>query len=322
MSDAMIAKNGQVKRNLRTSYHNLFFSSAFILLKNIYIMMLNTFILICLSTSLVSASDFALRILLNKGQTLPTGESCTGAEWSSILSTIDATINSRRRNLRRLPQYPAWCEQKCVGFADGTCIGRHPSCNGYRELNGQEESNAADTPKSYDRFYNNVRDLFSSTTCQGQIDELNTALNNLEPTLSSQCQAVLDSQREFTYLTTINNCDIQRIRLMNADTDTVMVEDFKNGMSFRRSGPRVTFEAINDSCVCNVQFNIKNSAGQIIHSRFEFYRPFVAFSNSVPNAQGVVDLYGARFGIGSYTLEYYPDNDTSKTLTIAFTVIA
>jgi hypothetical protein len=60
---------------------------------------------------------------------------------------------------------------------------------------------------------------------------------------------------------------------MNADTDKVMVEDItrKSGMSFRRSGPRVTSEAINDGCVCNAQFNIKNSAGQLIHRRFEFY---------------------------------------------------
>jgi hypothetical protein len=116
-------------------------------------------------------------------------------------------------------------------------------------------------------------------------------------------------------------CDIQRVQLMNADTETVIDDNFQNGESFFRLGPRITFEAINDSCVCNVQFVIKNSAGSIIHSRFEFYRPFVAFSNSAPNAQGVVDLYGARFSnTGSYTLEFYPDSDPSKTRSIAFTV--
>jgi hypothetical protein len=278
--------------------------------------------ILCLGASFGSATDFGIRILLNKGQTLPTGETCNGTEWSSILSTIDTTINSRRLSLRKLPVYPAWCEQKCVGFADGTCIGRHPSCNGYRQLHEQEDSSMATIPKPYS-FYRSLRDLFVSTTCQGQITELNNALNNLKPSLSTQCQTVLDSQREFTCLTTIEGCDIQRIRLMNADNDTVLVDDFTSGMSIRRSASRtVTFEAINDSCVCNVQFIIKNSAGQIIHSRFEFYRPFVAFSNSVPNALGVVDLYGARFSIGSYTLEYYPDNDTSKTQRIAFTVIA
>jgi hypothetical protein len=277
--------------------------------------------ILCLNAAIVSATDFALRILLNKGSSLPTGETCTNAEWSSIQGTIDATISSRRRNLRRLPQYPAWCAVKCLGFASGTCIGRHPSCNGYRKLSEQDDEYVSTTPASTN-FFPSLRSLFVSTTCQGQIDELNTALNNLQPTLSSQCQAVLNAQREFTCLTTIVDCDIQRIRLINADADTAMVEDFMSGMSFSRLGPRVTFEAINDSCVCNVQFNIKNSAGQIIHSRFEFYRPFVAFSNSAPNAQGVVDLYGTRFGVGLYSLEYYPDKDISKTKTITFNVTA
>jgi hypothetical protein len=144
----------------------------------------------------------------------------------------------------------------------------------------------------------------------------------LEPSLSAQCRIVLNAQREFSCLTSIVDCDIQRIRLMNADTDNAITENFSSGMSICRTGPRITFEAINDSCVCNVQFILKNSAGSIIHSRFEFYRPFVAFSNSAPNAQGVVDLYGARFSnTGTYTLEYYPDSDTSLMNSITFTVV-
>jgi hypothetical protein len=257
--------------------------------------------------------------LLNKGQSLPTGEACSDSEWLSIRNTIDTTINTRRRALRTLQRYPAWCAEKCRGFAPNTCIGAHPSCNGYRKLDEQEEENAVETINSFNVFPN-FRDLFVATTCQGQIDELNAALNNLQP-LSSQCRTVLNAQREFTCLPSIVDCNIQRVRLMNADTDTVIDDNFQNGESFFRLGPRITFEAINDSCVCNVQFVIKNSAGSIIHSRFEFYRPFVAFSNSAPNAQGVVDLYGARFSnAGSYTLEFYPDNDTSKTRSIAFTV--
>jgi hypothetical protein len=277
--------------------------------------------LLCLNATIVSATDFALRILLNKGQTLSTGETCTSGEWSSILSTIDATINARRRNLRNLPSYPAWCAQKCVGFAPDKCVGRHPSCNGYRQLHEQEDDNAFATPNSFS-FFPSFRNLFVATTCQGQINELNTALNNLEPSLSTQCQAVLNSQREFTCLTSIVDCNIQQVRLINSDTDTVLDPNFTSGKSFSRTPSRVTFEAINDSCVCNVQFNIKNSAGSIIHSRFEFYRPFVAYSNSAPNAQGVVDLYGTRFAEGSYSLELYPDNDPSKTKIITFNVTA
>jgi hypothetical protein len=142
-----------------------------------------------INLSLVSATDFGIRVLLNKGQSLPTGEACSGSEWLSIRNTIDTTINTR---------YPAWCAEKCRGFAPNTCIGAHPSCNGYRKLDEQEEENAVETINSFNMFPI-FRDLFVATTCQGQIDELNTATNNLQP-LSSQCRTVLNAQREFTCL--------------------------------------------------------------------------------------------------------------------------
>jgi hypothetical protein len=292
-------------------------------------MRLELFIVIALlQTNVMSAVDLGIRLLLNKGTDLPTGETCSDAEWTSINNVVDATYTSTRRNLRKLQGYPSWCAEKCKGFVRGRCLGRHPDCDGYRRL---EESNftapastrdtaPVEPEKSKRVTLPKFRDLFKSTTCQGQISELNTALNNLGPSLSSQCQTVLNSQREYTCLDTIINCDIQKIRLMNADIDSVMVDDFKSGMSFCYWGPRITFEAINDSCVCNVQFHLKNSWGNVIQSRFEFYRPFVLYSNSLPNAQGVVNLYGTRLNVGSYSLEYYPDSNPSKSKTITFNV--
>jgi hypothetical protein len=276
----------------------------------------------------ISAANLGIRLLLNKGVDLPTGETCTDAEWASITNVIDAATASTRRNLRRLPSYPAWCDEKCKGFTKGRCQGRHPDCDGYRRLEDSKVSSIANTAetvpllqeKSKGISLPNIRDLFKSTTCEGQISELNTALNNLGPSLSSQCRSVLNAPREFTCLSIINNCAIQKIRLMNTDNDSVMVDNFKSGMSFCNSGPRITFEAINDSCVCNVQLTLKNSAGNVIQSRFEFYRPFVLYSNSAPNSQGAVDLYGTRLNIGSYSLEYYPDSDPTKVKTITFKV--
>jgi hypothetical protein len=268
---------------------------------------------------LVSADDgLAIRVLFNHGQSLPTGEKCTDEEWASIIATVDATMTSQRRALK---SYPKWCKEKCKGYTDNTCIGRHPACDGYRRLDsdygtGTEiDANARDVvPLS------ESRDLFKSTTCSEQQAELNAVLNNLEPSLSTDCQAVLKAQREFECLTTITDCDIQRIQLMDADSDTVLEPNFQSGMSVCRWGPTITFEAISDSCVCNVQFVLKNAAGSVIQSRFEYYRPFLLFSNSHPNAQGVVNLYGARLRSGNYTLETYPDSDPSMTRTIAFTV--
>jgi hypothetical protein len=275
------------------------------------------------------ASAIGLRVLLNKGAALPSGETCSATEWSSVSSTISAIVKSRRRNLRQLQTFPSWCAEKCKGFAKGHCQGQHDRCDGYRRLDDGETvsapstliSNEAIAPASApvtETVFPKARNLVA--TCDEGISQVNTALNTLATQVSPQCRSVLMAPREVTCLTAIDDCNIQKIRLMNADTDTVLVENFASGMSFCRWGPMISFEAVNDKCVCNVQFNLKNSFGQVIHSRFEFYRPFVLFSNSAPNAQGVVDIYGNRLNVGAYTLEYYPDSDPSMTTKITFNV--
>jgi hypothetical protein len=225
--------------------------------------------------------------------------------------------------------YPSWCAEKCKGYAKGFCQGQHEKCDGYRRLeNGQpvfappdtalEPASAPAPAPIKDNLFPKTRKLVSS--CADGVSQVNIALNELAGQVSTPCRSVLLAQREVTCLSDIMNCDIQKMRLMNADTDTVIVDSFTSGMSFCSSGPRITFEAINDKCVCNVQFILKNSSGRVIHSRFEYYRPFVLFSNSAPNAQGVVDLYGNRFAPGTYTLEYYPDSNPGATIKLPFTV--
>ena len=285
--------------------------------------------ILCLHIFPTSAIDIGLRILLNKGAT--TGTECTAAEMSIMLNTIDAVVHSRRRNLRQLPSYPSWCAQKCIGQAKGSCVSTDPRCDGYRRLENELPASApaatpedpfvpsAPAPAPTKENSPKTRDL-AITSCADGISKANAELDALAKTLSSTCSSLLMAPRDVTCLTEIDNCDIQRMRLMNADTDTVLVESFQSGMSFCASGPAITFEAINDKCVCNVQFNLKNAAGQVIQSRFEYFRPFVLYSNSAPNALGVVNLYGTKLAVGAYTLEYYPDQDTSKTSAITFNV--
>lgn len=276
-----------------------------------------------------SAVELGIRVLLNKGAALPSGETCSSTEWSSVSSTISTIVKSRRRNLRQLQTFPSWCAEKCKGYAKGHCQGQHDRCDGYRRLDDGETVSAPSTPITdlvtapasapiKETFFPKTRKLVA--TCEEGVSQVNTALNTLATQVSPQCRSVLMAEREVTCLTAIDDCSIQKMRLMNTETDKVIVENFTNGMSFCRSGPPITFEAINDKCVCNVQFNLKNAWGQVIHSRFEFYRPFVLFSNSAPNAQGVVDLYGTRLNVGAYTLEYYPDSNPGMTTKLSFNV--
>ena len=209
----------------------------------------------------------------------------------------------------------------------GFCQGQGASCNGYRRLeDGETVSAPAATPDTafvttpapsaaqtpiMESLFPKTRQLVA--TCAEGISQVNTALNTLATQVSPPCRSVLLSEREVTCLTEIDVCEIQKIRLLNAYTDAVIVDSFTSGMSFCSCGPRITFEAINDRCVCNVQ-------GQAVHSRFEFYRPIVLFSNSLPNAQGVVDLYGRNLAAATYSLEYYPDSTLGATVKLSFKV--
>ena len=158
-------------------------------------------------------------------------------------------------------------------------------------------------------------------TCHDDINEINASLDEVKSTFTatSGCKAVLDSPREYECLTNIDNCRILKIQLLNADTDGVVTDSFASGMSFCSSVP-VAFRAINDPCVCNVQFNVKNSSDLLIHDLFAYHEPYVSFYHGEPNAGGQVDIYGKKLAAGTYSLDYYPDSDQSLLKTITFTV--
>ena len=278
-----------------------------------------------------SAIDVGFRVLLNNG--VPNSAMvCTDSEMLSVSDTMYAVIKSRRRNLRQLPTFPSWCAQKCVGQAKRSCIGGHPLCDGYRRLENKLPASApAATPEDpfvpsapapapiKESLDPKTRDL-EITSCTDGVHKLNTELDKLANQVSSSCNSLIMAPRDVTCYTEIDDCTVQRIRLMNTETQLPIQENFKSGMSLCASGPAITFEAINDRCVCNVQLNLKNAAGQMIQSRFEYFRPFVLYSNSPPNAQGVVYLWGRKLAVGAYTLEYYPDSNPGMMSTIEFNV--
>ena len=276
------------------------------------------------------SADLAVRLLLNKGETLSTAQSCTGQEWETIVQTTEATYDAiyARRNLRRLQTFPSWCAEKCKGFAKGYCQGRHPKCEGYRRLQAKNAANApaispelapatapALAPVIKIAKKLSIRALFAPT-CQDDINEINASLEQVKSSFNSAsgCKAVLNSPREYECLTTIDNCRIQKIQLLNAADASVLKDSFTSGMSVCANVP-VMFRAVKDPCVCNVQFNLKDSNGLVIHDHFVFHEPYV--SHTEPNADGQL---GQKLTVGTYSLDYYPDSDKGLLKTITFPV--
>lgn len=282
--------------------------------------------IVCVHFYRISA-QVGVVLLLNNGEA---SQSCNGTEWATIVEATEATIDAlyARRNLRRAQTYPAWCAQKCVGYAKGYCQGRHPACNGYRRREAvvrSQPSSAfapAPAPIAAPAPAPTTAPAFAPVTaCQEDKDVINASLDQIKNTNSftAGCTAVLTSPREYKCLASIDNCRIQKVQLMNAGTDAVAVSNFTSGMSFCSSAT-IAFKAINDPCVCNVQFNLKNSSGTVIHSHFAYHEPYVHFDHSKPNDNGQVDIYGQTLGAGTYTLDYYPDQDESLLKNISFTV--
>jgi hypothetical protein len=146
----------------------------------------STFILTLLFT-FVSA-DRMIRILFNNGNVLPSNESCNTADNVKL----DQIINSAAagRNLRTGAEnahrqlWPAYCERQCAGFVKNHCLAT--GCKGYRRGLG--------------KFVAEDRDLQLNMSCDEQIQDISTKLNNLvsNKEVSFNCRALLNAPRNVT----------------------------------------------------------------------------------------------------------------------------
>ena len=144
-------------------------------------------------TPAVLGEEYAVRTLLNHGYALPSGEVCTTDEWNSITSAMDT---ARRRNLRtaerRLKDHFG-CRLLCQGWKPGYCHLGYSGCENTR----RREAEITEQEPSASYGGNRLREL-SQESCSERISDINNALDALEPSLTTGCQAVLDATREFT----------------------------------------------------------------------------------------------------------------------------
>jgi hypothetical protein len=151
------------------------------------------------------------------------------------------------------------------------------------------------------------------TTCDGEIALINKALDDLEPLLSPGCRAVIQSSRDYTCVSKTKACGITGFSLWNAKSGTVIDKNFATGESFCRNDFPFSIEALADSCVDTVQFDLVGIKGYH-HDQTEFKRPFFLFRN---NGKKIV---GKTLDTGTYTLTAYPNEDVSLAKMITFTV--
>jgi hypothetical protein len=250
--------------------------------------------------------EFAVRALFNNGNVLPAGQTCSSSEFDTIHSTM---LASRRRNLRtdrRLD--PVWCKAACLGFPPGKCDLVYSGCPNTRRRDEEFTPVEEEEPSNE---VGNPREL-TATSCTERISQINTALDTLQPSMSTDCQAVLGAPRSFTCFEV--NCQITSFALWNADADTVSVANFPNGGSFCKSAFKFAFEAVTESCVQSASFQITGQGYK--SNRAESASPWMSFGK---NGNGN-DKSGKSLKAGNYTLTAYPDLDPARSKSLTFTV--
>jgi hypothetical protein len=92
---------------------------------------LKTLFIIAVSLPTIVTGNFIVRVLLNFGKPLSTGETCTLEEWNLINATITTLSQNQRRVLltdddssngiksRNLRFYPPTCKNNCRGSPKG-----------------------------------------------------------------------------------------------------------------------------------------------------------------------------------------------------------
>jgi hypothetical protein len=150
-------------------------------------------------------------------------------------------------------------------------------------------------------------------TCGEEIAVINKALDDLEPLLSPGCRAVIQASRDYTCMSKAKTCGITGFSLWNAKSGTVIDKNFSAGESFCKNDFPFSIEALADSCVDSVQFDLVGTR-RYHHDQTEFKRPFFLFRNAGKK------IVGKTLDAGTYTLTAYSNEDVSLAKMITFTV--
>ena len=222
-----------------------------------------------------------------------------GSSNSSILS------NSNEQETRNLQKYPAQCRQNCVGYATGTCVAR--LCIGYRR-------NERDRALTQSLANDNSRELSQQLECAEGLSQFNSEIDALVPQLSSSCRPIVQSSRSVSCFDDVRYAQVESFTLWNADTDTIVKENVKNGDSFCYSDSKLTFEAVTNACVEKVNFWLGGPT-EGYNEAFGSEGPYTMF-----HFNSATDYIGENFPVGCYSLSTRIPTSTMSQPTIKFRI--
>ena len=218
--------------------------------------------------------------------------SCTDDEWNSIYGTLG------RRQLvrsRQLPCTNACISTYCPGSKQPDC--RIIICGCSSRVLEESESLANECYEPVARIEAMHKSSYGilSDSCKEKID-----------TRKIECYQVLTEEK-------IGAKDINAFTLWNADSDTVVNENLVNDASFCADDFAFSIQAAAGEYVKTVKFELYGAVDyNYVHT--EYGAPFTMF------AEIDRDVQGAKYAAGDYDLIVTPDDDTSKAITLRFTI--
>jgi hypothetical protein len=148
-----------------------------------------------------------------------------------------------------------------------------------------------------------------STPCDHNISAVTAALEQIRPSLSTECQDLVFAPRNISCVQTTTDCFVESFTLWNARYDTVMIPNF-NGHSFCKR-TYVLIEAKTNYYLGSVRFVV--TGGPTHLNTTDTLSPYYIMGNDPYN------IWGTYFGIGNYTLTAMSEDGNGFSKSINFT---
>jgi hypothetical protein len=287
-----------------------------------------------LSTVSVSGNSYATLFDFNYGID-EAGKFCSSQEWSLVQAVIanatlmathtppnlneNATvppgrIRGRQRDLahhqqqqqQHHPQHRQLrfcrnCGRYCAMLGLGCVVqGRR------RRLEGSSSEHDALTDIASQETSSHRR---LTTACDRNITAVTTALEQLRPPLSTECQNLIFAPRNISCVPTTTDCFVESFTLWNARFDTVMISNF-SGQCFNRR-TYVAVEAKTNYYLGSVRFVVTGGPTQL--NTTDTVSPYFIMGNDPSN------IFGTYFAAGSYTLTAMSEDGNGFSKSINFT---
>jgi hypothetical protein len=263
----------------------------------------------------IVAGEIAHMVVFNDNKEV-TGLFCTDAEKQLMHDAMAAAAAAARvrrlggkgqrglkgatQTSRRTQTCTPGCGKYC-GAAGTGC----PSGKGGRRLAEEKMSGSTNKMSAH-----KSRELLTRAECEAKIPAVNAALNVLQASLNTPCKTVMGLKRNITCQEFSMDCSISYINLVNATSDTIMVANVSNSVTFCKSS-YVTWQASTAFFQGSVNFFLTGPNGYM-SNRTEDKAPYFMYGNKGADADGKL------YPTGNFTLTVKSQYDQARPKTILF----